>query len=140
MAHGYPDFEGDKSKVFTISDWSAIEGIDKSFDESAVNQGWLDSDLIQYAVPAGKTLYIVGAAFAIQPSAAVDFDSFLYVRGLIQAVEIGGGAFQISGLGGCFLPLTRPLVIAGGVTFEAYVVNCSNIDCDIFVSAWGYEI
>jgi len=140
MAHGYPDFEGDKSKVYSGADWSAIEAYDKNFRVLGGNITWGNSTTLDYAVPVGKILYITGLAYGSVASAAADYDHFLYVKGFIRNVTTATVLAEAGGVGGGGITFSKPLVIPGGETVRSTVSNYSNITCNIAVTAWGYEV
>ncbi len=62
MAHGYPDFEGDKSGLYLKPEWAAKEGQDKQLTGSTASLGTGYSTILSYAVPTGKVLRITELA------------------------------------------------------------------------------
>jgi len=46
--------------VYLKPDWEAKEGNDKNFYVTATNRGFNESNYLEYAVTAGKTLYLCG--------------------------------------------------------------------------------
>ena len=59
MARGYPDFEGNKSKMWSSLDWAAREGVDTNL--SGVSGAVAANVIVQivtYVVPAGFTLLV----------------------------------------------------------------------------------
>lgn len=138
MATGYPDFEGGKRNLYLVPTWAAEEGLDKTFVNSAAAQGWGGFTILNYTVPAGKTLYIVGFSFYELVDAAADYDHFLHV---IAQIQVGGVTRLVTGgLTGRTVLLPVPFVVVATAAFQALAVNRSNVTCTIGLSAWGYEV
>lgn len=140
MARGYPDFEGAKSKLFTVADWAALEATDKNLSSLGGNKGYGGSLNLDYTVPSDKTLYIVGASFMIYAETSTDYDHFLLA--VINLVDNTAGVTfaRYGGLGGGVISLNKPFVVSADSLFRGQVINFSNITCTLSISAWGYEI
>lgn len=140
MASGYPDYEGDKSKLFTVADWSAVEGIDKNFYGVAATAAFGNFELTQYTIPAGKTLYVTMMSFANHASVAANADLNQMCKG--RLVEGIGGTTKIDegGNGGGAIALNKPIVFTAGQRLDAYCYNESNHACWSHISVGGYEI
>lgn len=138
MASGYPDYEGTKSKLFTVSDWAAVRATDKNFTGTAVNKTRGTGVISAYAVPTGSTLYITGASFDIYSNAAADYDHFLHGQ-----IGLKSGATylcRLGGIGGKAISFDKPLVIAGGTNFNIEITTQANVACNLGYSVWGYEL
>ena len=138
MASGYPDFEGSKSKLYTVAEWAAKEGTDKN---------WLIADAVTaygeyvsttYNVPAGKTLYITHASFSIYAIAAADADNNSIAYAQIQDTTAGVVEWSQGGNGGGYASFTKPIVIEAGHQFYCSVINYSNHNCCIGLMVAGY--
>lgn len=140
MASGYPDYEGQKSKLYSGADWAAIQATDKNFYNGDVNEVFNGAVAVVYAVPSGKTLYITGISTAGFASAAADYDHFLYSEAFIYNATTATVLATKTGVGGAFMQFSKPIVIDGGDTVWLRVRNKANITCDIYLTAWGYEL
>jgi len=134
MARGYPDYEGDKQKVYLTPEWAALEAVDKTFIMSATVSGDSWDTLDSYLVPAGKTLYIT--------SFAVASDKY----GIHGAVRSNDGLGNIVPLGiaggyvGGQISYPKPLVITGGLTMETRVFNAHSANAVCHTCVQGYEL
>ncbi len=126
--------------IYLQPEWAALQGDDKNFSVGASNQTRGNGASASYTVTAGKTLYISGASFWIYANLAADSDknqmglAWLYNNtDLIYLATLGGN-------GGGGLSFPKPLVIPSEKEFKYFVLNRSNHNCDMYMSAWGYEI
>lgn len=139
MTSGYPDFEGDKSAVFSKADWAALMGIDKDFSGIGTDKAFNASTLVTYTVPAGKKLYIVQASIGIFASAVANADNnqfgYLYLYNATTAANL---AF-VGVNGGGSLMFPKPIALTALQVFRLYGVSKANHDVDIYISASGWE-
>ena len=140
MASGYPDFEGDKSKLFTVADWAAVEANDKTLGVTSANKGNGTTVQATYTVPAGKTLFITQFGFAVYATNAADADNNQICRGAITNVTTGVVNASMGGNGGGGMSLTKPMVLTEGQQLALSVANESNHNCDLQAVCSGYEI
>jgi hypothetical protein len=144
MTRGYPDYEGEKQKVYLTPEWAALLGVDKNFDLSATLMAFGDHTEGVYAVPVGKTLYICGISGASTASAAADGDKEAHLLLRLIHNPSGGGAttylFYMGGNGGAGLTFPKPIVIEGNYTVEYRIFNMSNYNCTLSLTLWGYEL
>jgi hypothetical protein len=137
MTTGYPDYEGNKSSVYSVEEWSVIEGVEKNFVLTAADKGFEETATSAYAVPAGKTLYISGMSLVVRASAAADADN--NQMGAATLDTDGGNLALIGGNGGVPIVFKRPVVAPGDQDFN-YTVTCyANHDCDMVLTLWGWE-
>jgi len=140
MAHGYPDFEGNKSKLFTVADWAAIEATDINFHSGLNNAANLACHLLNYVVPAGRTLYITYYTITAFTIVVADQEKPQICTGYIQDVTAGIVLMRLGGNGGAEIPLNKPVVIPGGNTARFAVCNFTGHVADIFLASGGYLI
>ncbi len=140
MARGYPDYEGDKSKLFTVADWAAIEATDKNFEALLAGAVYADQAIVLYTVPPGRTLYITQFGFSSYASVAADGDNNQICRGLIYNLTLFANLWVTSGNGGDGLMFPKPLVVEAGHQVGFYSGNFSNHTCVLQVAAGGYEV
>lgn len=126
--------------VYLQPEWAAKGGADKNFYGVNPNQPIDGSAVIEYTVPAGKTLFLSGAGCGMRAYAAADYDHFLYVRLTISDVTDEETLAEFGGLGGVAISLNKPVVIPGGHDLNVIAFNGANVNCNIEVSAWGYEV
>lgn len=140
MAHGYPDFEGDKSSIYSKPQWAAVEATDLN---------WLIADAVAafgefvsttYNVPVGSTLYITHTAFSSHAVVAADGDNRHSVFAQIQDATTATALFVQAGDGGGYASFTKPLVIVGGHQFHMAVICYANHNCTIGMMVAGYVI
>lgn len=136
----YPDFEGGKSKLFTVADWAAIEATDKSFHGGEGAADNLATYVLSYAVPAVKTLYITWFAIVAYTLVVANQEKPQICAGYIQDFTTLVVKARLGGNGGAALPLNKPVVIDGGHTVYFAVLNVTGHAADIFVAAGGYEL
>lgn len=140
MVSGYPDYEGQKSRLFTVADWAAVEATDINLWGAAVNQARGGFAFIAYVVPAGQTLYVVmftGASYA-NLAASGDLNQICY--GWLLDFTTGVPYCYQGGNGGFSAPLTKPVVIPGPDLLQARCYNQANHNCDLTVYVGGYLI
>ena len=138
MARGYPDFEGNKRGMYSPAEWAAKEGDDKNFRVAGLNKTFAQIATAAYAVPAGKTLYIVGMAINSTAVNAADADNNHHVfGGISEGLTIKS---QLGGNGGAGITFSKPHVIAGGTNFNYSVVSGANHNVNMALTAWGYEL
>lgn len=142
MARGYPDFEGQKQKVYLVPEWAAKEGTDKNF---VVIPGTLaafgDADTSDYTVPAGKTLIINDLGLSGHAAVAANAELNQIVEA--QLMQFVGVAYVqrevIGGNGGGSLHLTKPRSFVAGTKVRLRVINWSNHGLDPIATMSGYE-
>ena len=139
MAHGYPDYEGDKSGLYLKPEWAAKEGTDKNFTYSRGQTPWGGFAQNDYAVPAGKTLYICGMSFYNRSFLAANGDlNQIGVSTIYDVTDLNTLAV-LGGNGGGSISFPKPIPIPGGHTVRVYQYNWANHDTAGEVSLWGYE-
>ncbi|GAH49069.1 unnamed protein product [marine sediment metagenome] len=140
MARGYPDFEGDKSSIYSEASWAAKEANDKNFISWLANQATFGNTDIAYVVPAGKTLYITQISFMCHAFLAANCDLNQFCWAFIQ--ESIGGAFKYyqGGNGGGGQTFTKPLVFIAGQALLGRIQNATNHNATIAISIGGYEL
>lgn len=142
MASGYPDYEGQKSGVYSIADWAVIKGVEKIFGIYSASKGWKEEGEVNYTVPAGKTLYINWVGCWIRAHTDTDYDHFFYfgcsLSEIVDATYIEKALF--GGIGGGSIVLSTPAVIDAGNQLALVITNHSNLDTDMYAEAIGYEI
>lgn len=126
--------------VYLQPEWAAKENQDKNFYASASNQARNGSAAIEYTVPAGKTLFLCGVGGGSSSYLAADYDHFLYVMLSIGDATDEEVLARFGGLGGLAVPLNKPLTFPAGHEVEIKIFNYANVNCDLEVTAWGYEI
>lgn len=140
MARGYPDFEGAKSGLYLMPEWAAKEATDKNFYGFAVNQPGGQSVLVEYTVPADKTLYITQMSAATFPSAGTNielvsisdmriYDATALQNLWVQGISVGGG-----------IVFPKPIVCPSAHLIQMRNFNWSANNKDLFIVVGGYEI
>jgi len=139
MAHGAPDYSGMKVDVVSRPEWAAKEATDKNFLGTATTQARLGSATVIYAVTSDEALYITQLACAIYATAAADAD--LNQMGSMRVYDATDGvALFVQGVnGGAGIPFNKSLVIPTGHTVWIQAYNLSNHNCELVISAGGYE-
>jgi len=139
VASGYPDYEGNKSKTYTVADWAAKEG-------TSLNKGGVHiNDMVfgeyiseAYTVPTGKVFYITQFYFSSRAVNAADGDKSqmcfgqLQVAGFIKLFKGGNG-------GGSISPIT-PIPVVAGVEVIGNCVCYANHAVKLGVGYGGYEV
>ena len=126
--------------VYLQPEWAAKTGIDKNFLLTASNKTYGQYTEGAYTVTSGKTLYICGASFAIQASAAANAD--LPQIGYVNLMNYTDTIYlaYIGGNGGGSVTFPKPVSVAGGKSFRYYLQVFANHACEAELSIWGYEI
>jgi len=140
MASGYPDFEGGKRRVYNTADWATDVGLAKAFNAFANNQAWNGVASLIYVVPPGKTLYIMGAATKSMASAAADAELNQMCELIIEDLPSGDDLWWQGGNGGVGQSFTQPIKYDAGHSFILIARNKANHNCNIQVTALGYEV
>ncbi len=135
-----PDGSPTAVDVLLRPEWAAVEATDKTFVATGDNKAFGESISVSYVVPAGKTLYIVQASFALYANLAADADK-QHTGWLVvwdsTAVDIFA---QLGGNAGGQATFPKPVVVPAGDTFQVVLTNKSNHACDLEISATGYEL
>ncbi len=140
MAHGYPDYEGDKQRVYLVPEWAALGAVDKTFVSGDTGKARNDSVVVNYIVPAGKTLYITTLSCYSGASGAADSDLNQMCKIVCGDATTGTNFWTQAGNGGVGAVLSKPGVIPAGHQAQFSVVNLANHNCDIGLSVLGYEV
>lgn len=138
MARGYPDYEGGKSKTFTVAEWAAFEGTDRNFYDVANNVVPGGVVVEAYVVPAGVTLVITQFSFMSNAAAIDDRDNNQMCEGIITD-SVDGNLVRIGGNGGGSENFAKPLEILAGRAVTFWAVNNANHNCNLTVCAQAYE-
>jgi len=117
-------------------DWELSQGHDVFLHASGVTA--VDAEQHEnYAVDAGKTLYITNMSVCIFASNVADRDANHHNFAAYIAYN-GTWLEEIGGDGGGSWHFNVPIVIPGGNTATLFCYNRSNHECTIFVTARGY--
>ena len=140
MSSGYPDYEGGKQRVYSVADWAALFGVDKTFRATGVGQVYAGTATGNYVVPAGKTLYIVQASVEIHADAAANAE--LNQMTSFWAGDATAGSYPLfaGGNGGVVVPLVEPLIIPAGHIFLYHADVWANHACTLNLTISGYEV
>ena len=140
MASGYPDFEGGKSKLFTVAEWAALEATDKNFSASGEDVAFgLDAGLV-YTVPAGKKLYITQIACSLSAYLEADGDNNQICRLYLWNETDDEYTAIIGGNGGAMMVFNKPIVFEAGIIVWIFVTQKANHNCDVWLFGSGYEV
>jgi hypothetical protein len=140
VADDYPDFEGGKSKLFTVADWAALEATDKTFTLAADGYGFGDSAYVLYTPDAGKTFYVTDFSILVVASEAADGDKPQMCAGQIYDATDDKVLWRQGGNGGIGQSFNIPIAVDGGHEVRFYALVYANHSCQIGISAKGYEI
>jgi hypothetical protein len=140
MAHGYPDFEGDKSGLYLKPEWAAKEATDKNFQAYASNVVWGFGATVSYTVPVGKTLYITELTFRCYSFAMANADLPQHVWAFLINATAGVTPVDIGGNGGGQVVLNKPVVFTAGQLMTLEVWPGANHACNVGITAQGYEV
>lgn len=140
MAHGCPDYAGDKSGIYLRPEWAAQEGTDIDKSESAANKAFGEYVEIVYPVPAAKTLYITQYSFGSTANLKASGDLPQHCSFQIEDVTATLFPVRQCADGGGGLSLSKPIRIPGGHTVDVLLINYANHACDLRVAFSGYEV
>lgn len=138
--HDYPDYEGGKSKLYTAADWAALQATDITFHSGLNNAAVLAQHVLDYAVPAGRTLYVTYFTISCYTIVLADADKPQIVSGWIQNFTTAVVLMRLGGNGGAQISLNKPVRIPGGNTVRFGVTNFTAHVADIWIAAGGYVI
>jgi len=136
----YPDFEGQKSGIYSIADWAAHEGKEKFFEVTDSPVLPWNAMVLDYAVPAGKKLYILGGSWGTFAAAVANYDHFLWIWVNIYDLTTGNKNVMQVSLGGGNIVLKVPAIIPANHTLRLFAQNMSNVGVWLAMNAWGYEL
>lgn len=140
MASGYPDYEGGKSKIYSVGEWAVLNGDDVHVWD---NDGPIASGngvLISHTTTAGKVFYVVRVSAWWYASNAADRD-LNQIGGLIAWNSTVAGAYVFGGgHGGVTILLTPAIPVPANQTYNAQALNRGNHNMEIAVSMTGYEV
>ena len=129
-----------KVGLYLQPEWAALQALDKNFVTQGLDVSPEVAVYLDYAVPSGKNLYVCGYSTSITSNLVTDYDHHIRVRGHIRNYTDNILLVHMGGEGGSGLTFPKPVTIPGGKTMRINAQNFNNIDCDIFLSTWGYEI
>jgi hypothetical protein len=105
----YPDYEGEKSGVYSFELWAAKKGLGRGDWNSASVDDSTWTAVLTYTVPTGKELYVCGFGGNIEAE-----------NGLIGSLSVGIISFLAKavsgGYMGFFSPLPVPILVGAGNT------------------------
>lgn len=134
MVDDYPDYEGGKQKVYLVPEWAALEAVDKNLYGYANVGDDLEAELLTYAVPTGKTLYVVQFGAGVGAATGLKF----YIRDIklpttsIRAVS--------GGYTGGSAPLNKPVVVEAGHTLSLIVHHFAGGTKEVKGFIMAYEL
>jgi len=134
------DIEAQSVAIIDQPNWSAINATDKNFTLADNDMVFGEESYGSYTVTTGKTLFICGASFWMQPGAAAsgDLPNFGYLRLHNNTDNINLAA--LGGNGGGGIVFSKPIALAAGKVLR-YVIGCmANHTCSGWLTVWGYEI
>lgn len=134
------NFKEQEVGVYDQSEWASLQDIDKVFSTVDVNKGFDEYALLEYDVPAGKTLYINHFAVVGVASAAANADLQQHLQGSIFDVTAGLLSTYVGGNGGDSADFATPLVFPENTHIHFQVTCQANHDLDIRLVANGYEV
>lgn len=140
MAHGYPDFEGDKSGLYLMPEWAAFEAIDINLSAFVANRPWNFTLTSDYVVTAGRTLYITSASCKLSATLQADADNNHFFSYTLQNTTTGIILAYLGGNGGGQLIFPKPITIPAGETYRMALTIMANHNCNPAVASRGYEI
>jgi len=140
MAHGYPDFEGNKAGLYSISYWAAFEGKEIVLENAGVNQAFGAALNATRTPVAPKTFYITDVSFYAGASNAADADNNQFAALLIFLPFPGTIVLALGGNGGRTEVLERPIRVVATATVTAAIYAYANHDIDMGFTVGGYEI
>lgn len=140
MPRGYPDWEGDKSGLYTEAVWASHEGesVTFGFDHNIIADGAFVS--AQHAVAPGKALYITTVTFGAHGVVADDREVPQHIMVFLASPTINQYLTGQGGEGGGSLLLETPIVIPAGVTVWVIIENHAGHQCEVAAVVHGYEI
>lgn len=126
--------------VYLQPEWAAKEGTDKNLSVRSSTIASHTGIVVNYGVPAGKTLYITQITFYCWGSDAADKEkdqmcwTYIYDNdGLAYRWFMGGN-------GGGGISLSKPMVFDTGNNINIGIINESGHNVDLGVLACGYEV
>jgi hypothetical protein len=121
-------------------DWSSQQGQHKFFRVSGSNIATGVSAAANYTVTAGKTLFITHFGGSMYGTAAADRDKdqicYMNIMNNTTATILA----ELGGHGGGGMVLPTPVKIPAGEVFRYQTWNFSNHNCEVYLTAGGYEI
>ena len=138
MAHGYPDYEGEKSGLYLKPEWAAKEGTDKNMSATAAAQAPGGFSQLSYTVPNGRTLYVTQFNAAIY--AAVVGDAELNQMCLVSLWIGASQRYQLGANGGGLWVLSKPLTVTETKVLNLFCHNSSAHTCHLYGGMGGYEV
>jgi hypothetical protein len=126
--------------VYLQPEWAASQQTDKNFRASQADLSYGCYGLATYTVPTGKTLYIThigGYSYAYTTSYA-DQNHMMAIS--IYDETAPGYLFETGGNGGAFANFSKPLRVPAGHTIWFMAWVWANHNCNVSVSASGYEV
>ena len=134
------DIKAQSVGIYSQPEWAAKIGTDKNFKATAANIGFGSSGIGTYTVPTGKTLYLCGLSFAIRAYAEANGDLNQIGRAILENLTDAISLAELGGNGGNGVVFSKPIPVATGKQIRYGVVVYANHTCNIYVTAWGYEV
>lgn len=133
------DWQDQYRGVYLQPDWAAKEDIDKTLEATEADQARGNEVHFAYT-PNGKTLYITYFCAYCKAHDAADSDLNQMCWGLLANITDAKYYARQGGNGGFMITFPTPIVIPAGKLLHGHVYNAANHNCDIGVSAGGYEL
>lgn len=140
MASGYPDFEGQKQKIYLTPEWATLAAKDKLFNGQALAESYKGALTVTYAVPSGKTLYLTFFGFNCMANAVANGDLNQMALARVAVITVQNVLFRFGGNGGNAAIFNTPIEIEGGDALYLQVISYANHDVDLELTAGGYEV
>jgi hypothetical protein len=140
MAKGYPDYEGDKQRVYLAPEWAAKEAVDKNFLAYLASGDFGDGPNIDYTVPADKTLFITQVGWSCLAAIAANGELNQMCSLLVYNATTVTFVWDVGGNGGGSSIFNKPITVTTGQRVIIYCTNKSNHACEMYVTAGGYEV
>lgn len=126
--------------IYLQPEWAALQGKDKNFRATGTNKATGTGTLFTYTVPDGKTLYVCGVSFYLYATTEGDRDlnQIGFARLINDTTSIR--LASLGGNGGNGLVFPKPIVVPENEKLDGESLNGSNHNCNMDMTAWGYEI
>jgi hypothetical protein len=135
-----PDGSPTAVDVVSRAQWAAEEGTDKDFDGGDLNQATGVRVTTSYLVPVDKILYITHLSGDCHATAVANRELNQICAVTIYNVTDAVTMTYIGGNGGAVASYSKPITCQGGKIYDFSVINWSGHNCDLGVSAYGYEV
>jgi len=134
------DFQDQFVGMLDDPQWQSLQGNHKTKYKESGTLTWSQSfATVDYAPPAGKSLFITGMGFSIYAKVDTDYDHHLRGEAVLYCSYLGNEVAVVGGEGGGGVIFPTPIRVPATEAVSVRGTNWTNLNAVMKVAWWGYE-